>query len=536
TRIYSPDRLKSGTQNLVESLHRLGYENASATVTRLDVNHKTGAVEVVIEVNEGPISIIRHVRESVFWEQSGEPENVEHEIDQAPYSLFWQQDFIRNLRNSYYAQGYAETDIKVDKIERTPEDGTNWVNLFLEVRTGTKVFLGEVTFEGHEKTKESLIRSRIKMEPAQPLNRIQAEQGRYSLSRLGVFESVDLAFEKNKPHRWDVRYDLEEAKTTDLSLLFGFGSYELLRGGFILSQRNIWGLAHSSKLQAYQSFKSTSGEYIYTMPEFIGKDIDVFINPKYLRREEVSFLREEYGGSIGAQKFFSKINSDVGLRYSFDILNAREIEGAPDIGVTRAEVAAWTINIKHDRRNNPLYPTRGYRVSSKLEVASSLFGGQVDYERVELDGSFHKGFGGGRFLHLGLTHGVVITQGDPATDIPVNKRFFPGGENSIRGYQEGKAAPRNNNGRITGAETYTLGNVELEQALTPAWSIIGFVDALGQSRLIDDYPSNEFLISAGGGVRWKTVVGPVRLEYGHNLNPRADDPSGTIHFSIGFPF
>ncbi|HVR36150.1 MAG TPA: BamA/TamA family outer membrane protein, partial [Methylomirabilota bacterium] len=41
---------------------------------------------------------------------------------------------------------------------------------------------------------------------------------------------------------------------------------------------------------------------------------------------------------------------------------------------------------------------------------------------------------------------------------------------------------------------------------------------------------------AGGGVRWKTIIGPARLEYGHNLNPRRHDPSGTLHFSIGFPF
>jgi outer membrane protein insertion porin family len=31
-------------------------------------------------------------------------------------------------------------------------------------------------------------------------------------------------------------------------------------------------------------------------------------------------------------------------------------------------------------------------------------------------------------------------------------------------------------------------------------------------------------------------VGPVRLEYGHNLNAREGDPNGTLHFSVGFPF
>jgi outer membrane translocation and assembly module TamA len=37
-------------------------------------------------------------------------------------------------------------------------------------------------------------------------------------------------------------------------------------------------------------------------------------------------------------------------------------------------------------------------------------------------------------------------------------------------------------------------------------------------------------------LRYHTIVGPIRLGYGHNLNPRPDDPSGTLFFSVGFPF
>jgi hypothetical protein len=44
------------------------------------------------------------------------------------------------------------------------------------------------------------------------------------------------------------------------------------------------------------------------------------------------------------------------------------------------------------------------------------------------------------------------------------------------------------------------------------------------------------LTSVGVGVRYKTVVGPVRLEYGRNLNPRVSDRESSVHLSIGFPF
>ena len=44
------------------------------------------------------------------------------------------------------------------------------------------------------------------------------------------------------------------------------------------------------------------------------------------------------------------------------------------------------------------------------------------------------------------------------------------------------------------------------------------------------------LYSVGLGIRYQTLIGPVRLEYGKNINPRPGDPSGTLHFSIGYSF
>jgi outer membrane translocation and assembly module TamA len=136
-----------------------------------------------------------------------------------------------------------------------------------------------------------------------------------------------------------------------------------------------------------------------------------------------------------------------------------------------------------------------------------------------------------------LSHGIAASLGgNSQQDLPFNKRFFPGGQNSIRGYQDGEAAPRDAFGRVIGVETYLLGTVEFEQALTPKWSLVAFSDSIGFARQLRQYPFDETLYSVGGGVRWKTVVGPVRLEYGHNLNPRPGDPKGTLHFSLGFPF
>ena len=125
---------------------------------------------------------------------------------------------------------------------------------------------------------------------------------------------------------------------------------------------------------------------------------------------------------------------------------------------------------------------------------------------------------------------------DTDRTLPVNKRFFPGGDNSIRGYQRGEAAPRAADGSFIGAKAFALLNFELERAVTPSWSVVAFVDILGTAVALRDLPFEERLYSAGLGVRYNTLIGPVRLEYGRNINRRANDPSGTWHLSIGYPF
>ena len=130
----------------------------------------------------------------------------------------------------------------------------------------------------------------------------------------------------------------------------------------------------------------------------------------------------------------------------------------------------------------------------------------------------------------------MTTVGTTDSTLPVNKLFFPGGDNSIRGYQEGEAAPVNADGKFVGAKSYLLMNLELEQALTTKWSMVLFADALGTAVRLANYPFDQKLYSVGLGLRYQTIIGPLRVEYGRNIDPRPRDPSGSLLFSVGFPF
>jgi outer membrane translocation and assembly module TamA len=272
------------------------------------------------------------------------------------------------------------------------------------------------------------------------------------------------------------------------------------------------------------------------MPELLGEDLDVFVNGSALIREEIDFTRKEFGAGAGVSRHFREISADVAARYNYQVLTATRPDFDPAYGLREAEVGSFVLDLRHNQEDNPLAPRKGYKVFSNLEIASEALLGNANFQRMESSFAYHRPVGNLQWIHFGFSHGFITTPGSPATELPFNRRFFPGGDNSIRGYQLGGAAPRDASGHLIGAETYMLGNFEFEQGLTKTWSVVGFVDALGQAARIEEYPFRETLLSVGIGLRWKTIIGPVRFEYGHNLTPREEDPGGTLHLAIGFPF
>ena len=535
TRVYTPSKLQGSIDDLTGALEREGLENASVTATRLERNDTNGAVRVEITVREGLKSIVRSARTEVYAPDETSPHEAGWLQPQTAYSRFWLQDFAQGLRAKQYRKGFPDTAVEVSTVQRAANATTVEVDLLAQVKTGPWIELGKVRYEGNQRTKLSVMESRVDLKPGEKLDRIEVERGRNRLSRLGAFDYVGVRYEILDDETRDVVYELKESKTLDFSLLFGYGSYELLRGGFELNHKNAFGLAHQARLRATQSFKSTSADFLYTLPEMFHEDVDVFLNASGLRREELSFVREEYGGGGGVGRSFRPISTDVILRYNYQFLNALDNRAAT-AALERTRVGAIVLDLKHDRRDNPLLPRKGYNLFANVEVASAALGGDVDYQRIELAASYHANLVSGLSLHLGLRHGVALDDSGKDPQVPFSKRFFPGGENSIRGYRQGEASPRDAAGNLLGAESYLLGNVELEQFLTPSLSMVAFVDGVGFAEHQIDYPAREALCSAGGGFRWKTIIGPVRFEYGHNLNPRHGDPKGTFHFSVGFPF
>jgi len=534
SRFYTKEKFERSMGNLEENLRRMGYEQARVILESQEINRSSGAVSSVVKVIEGPLVTVRSARVETQFSGSSPPQtSLSTNIIGLPFSKYWLQDFIYQLKLPNYHQGFPDVRVQTEIVRR---EGTNPVHLDLQalVIPGPKVKVAEVDFSGHKKSKTGFLASKVPLKSGDLLDRTRADQGRFRLARLGAFRSVEMDYEVLSPELWKVRYHLKEDKRLEINLLAGFGSYELLRGGVELQRNNLWGRGHQDRLRLIQSMKSSSVDYLYTMPEFFGREADVFLNSSWLEREEVSFTRQEFGGGAGVKKEFKKIQSDVILRYLFEVIDT--LNADPLVGPRGADVGAAILEVRHDRQDNPLYPRKGYKLIQRIEAASDYLGGDVNYQKLEFSGSVHHPLWEGQWMHYGFSHGIINSPGSSRLQLPFGKRFFPGGDTTIRGFRQGEAASRNSSGKLIGAETYLGGNVEFEQSLTEKFSMVTFLDAMGVGDELGDYPFAEYLVSVGAGIRLRTVLGPVRLEYGYNLRRRDHDPHGAIHLSVGFPF
>lgn len=535
---YTPNRLVAGLSRIELVLRERGYAEAVARVVEETRNEDTGEVEVVIEVELGPRWWVRSAEvrlegsAGLAWPEM----SVGHHQH---WNSSWAQAQVEAIRQVFLPRGYPDGEVRVAKTVGEVENNERPVDVTLNVKTGPLVFQGPVQFINRGGVRTRTLNRRIEAKEGEPLNMLALEQARRRLSRLSAFRRTSFY---TSPEEGTVRspvFAFQPRTRWETSLLAGWGSYEQLRGGFEVAGNNLWRRSHRLRLEAMASLRSQRGDLLYTVHDFAGELIDGSVRFFGLDREEFAFQRQEYGTTVALNRQdLPWVNADGAVSYTFQNLVGSDSELASrSTDRVESRSASVTFSLTRDRRDNQLSPSSGYRWYGQLEVADRALGGEVAYQRAEIGASWHHPLSETHGLSVGFSHGTVWTGGRTNDlNLPINKRFFPGGEHSFRGVPDGEGSPVNAGGEYVGAKSFTLVNLEFEQALTARFDAVLFVDALGATVHESDSPWEDVLYAGGAGLRYDTIIGPVRLEYARMLNPRAVDPSGTWHFSIGFPF
>jgi outer membrane protein insertion porin family len=204
----------------------------------------------------------------------------------------------------------------------------------------------------------------------------------------------------------------------------------------------------------------------------------------------------------------------------------------------RTTTSSVSMSVARDTRDFFFDPRQGSRNAISYEHAGTFMGGSNDYYKVILDSS--------RYFPLWLdtvvsVHGRLgYAQGMGGKELPQGERFYVGGLNSIRGFDFGRAGPVES-GDVVGGNKQLIFNAEYLFPILAEAKIKGvlFFDAgrgFNNAERID-LVSPRLRYGAGFGIRLLLPIGPIRLEWGKNLDPELGEKSGFLpEFSIGTLF
>ena len=174
--------------------------------------------------------------------------------------------------------------------------------------------------------------------------------------------------------------------------------------------------------------------------------------------------------------------------------------------------------------DDPLYPTRGFawRITGRWGIPA--LGSDVGFRQLSASAALVRSIGS-RDRLIGRAEFGRASIGD-FSRLPLSFRYFAGGDRSVRGYGYQELSPVEAGGRRIGAANLAAASLEWEHMFSAEWGAALFVDA-GNAYEQSWSPA----IGAGLGLRWRSPVGPVRVDIARGL----DDPSHSVrlHFTLG---
>lgn len=202
----------------------------------------------------------------------------------------------------------------------------------------------------------------------------------------------------------------------------------------------------------------------------------------------------------------------------------RDTTDVDGTSVTRSSLTLLGIQYSRVKTDNRLFPEKGWRLRLEAEGAIDELFSDVSLLQLQAHGKYIRKIGVGRFI---TRADFGTTLGDSLDDLPKELRFFAGGSSSIRGFNYESLGERNANNKVIGGKKLIEVSVEYEYPIVKKWSLAGFVDV---GNAFDVFDFNDIEVGVGFGARWRSPIGPIRIDIAQPV----DDLSDThLHFSIG---
>ncbi|RLA94431.1 MAG: outer membrane protein assembly factor BamA [Deltaproteobacteria bacterium] len=503
------------------------------------ITHDEKWIYITIPVEEGEQYRISEVK--IAGDLIEPEENLLKQVKVTKDELFNRKkihDDIMALTDLYGEYGYAFADI-------TPLTNINADNktvvLTYDIAKGQKVYFEKINITGNTRTRDKVIRREMRIREEDLYSNKKLKKSRERINNLGYFEEVKINTQKGSaPNKMTLEVKVKEKPTGMISAGAGYSSVDNLVGIFQISQNNFMGKGLRLTLMA-QLGGNSRYRIALTEPYLFDKEISAGFDLFSIDLEYEDFDTENKGVglSLGVVPFGLE-DYRLGFEYNYSDVKISDVEPDADYEIRASEgttqTSSITTSLTRDTVDDRFYPMRGSVNSISLELAGGLLGGENFFKMI-IDSRWYFPF---KWETAFMARGSAgYAKGYGGDDLPVFERFFLGGLDSLRGFEYRSVGPRGkeNPGDVVGGNKMMLFNFEYLFPLIKAAKIRGLVFFdMGNSFREGENFDFDLRKSVGWGIRWQSPFGPLRIEWGLNLDPKEDEDRSQFEFSVGTGF
>jgi outer membrane protein insertion porin family len=535
-----------------------GFRDCQVVTTVTDdYRGKKGDVGITINIEEGAQYVVSNL--AVNGINLKNRDAILSVLASSPGQPFSESAVARDrdfILENYQSAGYPNATFD---YQASPA-GTQQIDLRYAVTEGKPQYVRDILISGLRTSRPRLVDPLISLHPGDPLSWSEMGRMQRRLYNLGVFDKVDMAVQNpdGDTERKYVNYHLMEGHLYTMAL--GVGAEIAKIGGSAtsvsnptgttgfsprfdlqLGRLNLWGLGHSVNFNGRYSTLDRRLSLNYSAPRFHnveGRNIS-FSALYDNTRDVLTFTAVRLQGSFQVSQRLSKATNLL-YRYSWthDRVDSTSLKISPlliPLYSQPSRVGAFAINLVQDRRDDPSDAHRGVYNSLDLGLAAHPFGGNINFLRFLGRNSYYKKLPGDFVLASNTSFGVIrpFRTGGIATTqyVPLPERFFGGGEASMRGFPMNQAGPRDpDTGFPLGGNALMFHSTELRFPLLGdniggvffhdfgnVYSGLGSISFRTHQNSLTDF---DYTVHAAGfGVRYRTPLGPLRVDLAYSINP-----------------
>lgn len=527
-------RADNDLPRLAEVMRAWGYWTAKTTYA-LDAGEKP--VKVAVTIEPGPLftlasvsfrtkaggaaALLEKLGPSALGLQPGAPARSAAVAAAAPRII---EEYARNGRP--FAK-VSDRKAVVDVAKHT-------MSVTFTVDPGPPARFGPLTIVGLKRVNRDFVASRIAWKEGAPYDSRAVETTRQRLIKSGLFSSVRIepAAAADAAGAVAMKIALVEGPPRSIGAGVAYNTNIGLGAQAFWEDRNLFGEGERLRLTAGAAQRQLGLALDFRKPDFIDRSQDLIANAGLLNQTTDAYTSRRAQIFLGIERpLLPSVTFDTGLDFERATVIQKEV-GLSDENYT---LIGLPLVLRRDTTDDLLDPTIGGRQTLTVTPYDAIAGPTLDFvsSRLELRHYLRLDDSGRTVLAGFGALGSIV--GASRDDLPADKRLYAGGAGSVRGYAYQHAGPLDANGvPLGGASSLELGT-ELRFRITDTIGLVPFVE--GGNVYPTSLPDNTSLYwGAGLGVRYYTLIGPVRLDLATPFTHRPGDKPVEVYISIGQAF